>query len=312
MKRFFVVFLALAMVTFTTGAQQLTIGFVSPDQGASTQARVANKLEQVAKREGWKISISSATGSWEKMANIVEDYVSKKVSVIVIAMGQVNSLTPALQAAVKANIPVIAIDSEYTDLLTADILTNNWEMGAKISTYMVDRLNHKGNIIVFKFDQFYGTRYRGEILDTILSEEPDIKVLDTHFVPPTGFVEDAQSAMQAYLVKYGSKIDAVWCAYDDLAYGVSLAVKEKGFGPDDIFVVGIDGTDRNLRLIKSGTSPVVGTIIQPYDDAVEKAADLIKKLIIQKKSAKEVVGSVKVIYMSTPLITSANVDDYLK
>ena len=182
MKRFFGLLLALAVVTLSIGAQPVTIGFVSPDQGASTQARIANKLEQVAKQEGWKISVSSATGSWEKMANIVEDYVSKKVSVIVIAMGQSTSITPALEAAKKAKIPVLAIDSEFSDLLTADILTNNWEMGAKISTYLVDRLNHKGNIVAFKFDQFYGTRYRGEILDTILSEEPNIKVLDTHYI----------------------------------------------------------------------------------------------------------------------------------
>jgi ABC-type sugar transport system substrate-binding protein len=99
MKRFFGLLLALAVVTLSIGAQPVTIGFVSPDQGASTQARIANKLEQVAKQEGWKISVSSATGSWEKMANIVEDYVSKKVSVIVIAMGQSTSITPALEAA---------------------------------------------------------------------------------------------------------------------------------------------------------------------------------------------------------------------
>ena len=197
-------------------------------------------------------------------------------------------------------------------ILTADILTNNWEMGAKISTYLVDRLNHKGNIVAFKFDQFYGTRYRGEILDTILSEEPNIKVLDTHFIPPTGYLADTQAAMQAYLVKYGSKIDAVWCAFDDLAYGASLAIREKGFGPDDMFVVGIDGTDRNLKLIKSGTSPVVATVIQPFDSAVDKVVDLIKKLVIQKKTEKEAIGEVKVIYMDTPLVTSANVDDYLK
>ena len=311
MKRFFGLLLAFALVTLSVGAQPVTIGFVSPDQGASTQARVANKLEQVAKQEGWKISISSAAGSWEKMANIVEDYVSKKVSVIVIAMGQSTSITPALEAAKKAKIPVLAIDSEFSDLLTADILTNNWEMGAKISTYLVDRLNHKGNIVAFKFDQFYGTRYRGEILDTILSEEPNIKVLDTHFIPPTGYLADTQAAMQAYLVKYGSKIDAVWCAFDDLAYGASLAIREKGFGPDDMFVVGIDGTDRNLKLIKSGTSPVVATVIQPFDSAVDKVVDLIKKLVIQKKTEKEAIGEVKVIYMDTPLVTSANVDEYL-
>jgi hypothetical protein len=57
---------------------------------------------------------------------------------------------------------------------------------------------------------------------------------------------------------------------------------------------------------------VVATVIQPFDSAVDKVVDLIKKLVIQKKTEKEAIGEVKVIYMDTPLVTSANVDEYLK
>jgi ABC-type sugar transport system substrate-binding protein len=311
MKRSIAVFLALVVMATALGAQ-VTIGYVTANQGAVTQARVANRIEQMAKKEGWKITISNAAGSWEKMNNIVENYVSKKVDAIVVGMGQASSLTSSLQAAQKAGIPVIAIDNEYSDLFTADILTNNWEMGAKVATYLVDRLNHKGNIIVFKFDQFYGTRFRGKALDTVLSEEPNIKVLDVHYLPPAGFVEDAQSAMQAYLVKYGKQINAVWCAWDDPAYGVANAIKEKGFGPKDMFVVGIDGNERNLQLIKSKTSPIAATIVQPFEDATDKAIELIKKIVVQKQDPHDVIGEVKVIYMSTPLVTSANAAEYLK
>lgn len=311
MKKILAVFLALAVVGGSLAAQ-VTIGYVTANQGAVTQARASNTFEQLAKKEGWKVTVSNAAGSWEKMNNIVENYVSKKVNAIVLGMGQASSLASSLEAAKKAGIPVIAIDSEYSDLFTADILTNNWEMGAKVATYLVDRLNHKGNVIVFKFDQFYGTRFRGKALDTVLSEEPNIKVLDTHYLPPAGFVEDAQSAMQAYLVKYGDKINAVWCAWDDPAYGVANAIKEKGFGPKDMFVVGIDGNERNLQLIKSKTSPIAATIVQPFEDSAAKAVELIKKIVVQKRDPRDVVGDVKVIYMSTPLVTSANAAEYLK
>jgi ribose transport system substrate-binding protein len=311
MKKILAVFLALAVVGGSLAAQ-VTIGYVTANQGAVTQARASNTFEQLAKKEGWKVTVSNAAGSWEKMNNIVENYVSKKVNAIVLGMGQASSLASSLEAAKKAGIPVIAIDSEYSDLFTADILTNNWEMGAKVATYLVDRLNHKGNVIVFKFDQFYGTRFRGKALDTVLSEEPNIKVLDTHYLPPAGFVEDAQSAMQAYLVKYGDKINAVWCAWDDPAYGVANAIKEKGFGPKDMFVVGIDGNERNLQLIKSKTSPIAATIVQPFEDSAAKAVELVKKIVVQKRDPRDVVGDVKVIYMSTPLVTSANAAEYLK
>ncbi|HEY9595262.1 MAG TPA: substrate-binding domain-containing protein, partial [Spirochaetia bacterium] len=141
MKRLILVMVVVVLAAFAVGAEQITLGFVAANQGAVTQATVSNRLEKIAKAEGWRIFISNAAGSWEKMNNLVENYVSRKVDAIVIAMGQASSLQSSLQAAKNAGIPVIAIDSEYSDLMTADILTNNWEMGAKIATYLVDRLN---------------------------------------------------------------------------------------------------------------------------------------------------------------------------
>lgn len=312
MKKLILVLAIVALIVPQAMAKNVIIGFVASNQGAGTQARVSNKLQEIAKREGWKIFISNAAGSWEKMNNLVEDYVNRKVDVIITAMGKSSSLKSSFQAANNAGIPIIGIDSEYSNMLTADILTNNWEMGAKVATYVVDRLNHKGNIVVFKFDQFYGTRYRGKALDMVLSEEPNINVLEVHHLPPAGFVEDARRTMEAYLLKYGDKIDAVWCAWDDPAYGASLAIRAQGFKQKNMFVVGIDGNERNLKMIQSKTTPVAATILQPFEASTEKAAELVKKLIVQKKSAEDVIGAVKVIYMSTPLVTSANASNYLK
>jgi ABC-type sugar transport system substrate-binding protein len=288
------------------------IGFVAANLSAVTQARVAEKLESISKTNGWTMYTSNSAGSWENMNNLVENYVSKKVDLIVIAMGQANSLQSSLKAAKAAGIPVIGIDSEYSELLTADILTNNWEMGAKVATYLVDRLDHKGNIIVFKFDQFYGTRYRGKALDVVLTEEPNIKVLEVHHLPPAGFVEDAQKTMESYLLKYGDKINAVWCAWDDPAYGVSLAIKAAGYSQKDMFVVGIDGNERNLNMIFANNTPVVATIIQPFELSAVKVSELIQKIVVEKKSPESVIGAVRVIYMDTPLVTSANAAEYLK
>jgi ABC-type sugar transport system substrate-binding protein len=309
MKKILCILSMLLVVVMVWGVE---IGFVAANLSAVTQARVAEKLESISKTNGWTMYTSNSAGSWENMNNLVENYVSKKVDLIVIAMGQANSLQSSLKAAKAAGIPVIGIDSEYSELLTADILTNNWEMGAKVATYLVDRLDHKGNIIVFKFDQFYGTRYRGKALDVVLTEEPNIKVLEVHHLPPAGFVEDAQKTMESYLLKYGDKIDAVWCAWDDPAYGVSLAIKAAGYSQKDMFVVGIDGNERNLNMIFANNTPVVATIIQPFELSAVKVSELIQKIVVEKKSPESVIGAVRVIYMDTPLVTSANAAEYLK
>lgn len=309
MKKGFFVLLVILVASMTFA---VSVGFVAVNLSAVTQARVAEKLESLAGEKGWDVSTSNAAGSWEKMNNLVENYVNKKVDAIVLAMGKASSLQPSLEAAKAAGIPVFGIDCEYSDLLTGDILTNNWEMGAKIATYLVDRLNHKGNIIVFKFDQFYGTRYRGKALDVVLSEEPNINVLEVHHLPPAGFVEDAQKTMEAYLMKYGDKIDAVWCAWDDPAYGASLAIRTAGYKQEDIFVVGIDGNERNLQMINANNTAVAATIIQPFENSANIAVNLIEKIAVNGMTAEEAIGAVRVIYMPTPLVTSANASEYLK
>lgn len=309
MKKVILVLAILLLVSLAIGVE---IGFVAANLSAVTQATIAQNLEAISKVNGWTIYVSNSAGSWEMMNNLVENYVSKKVDLIVVAMGQASSLTSSLTAAKEAGIPVIGIDSEYSDLLTADILTNNWEMGAKMATYLVDRLNHKGNIIVFKFDQFYGTRFRGKALDVVLSEEPNITVLEEHHLPPAGFVEDAQRTMESYLLKYGDKIDAVWCAWDDPAYAVSLAIRAAGYTQKDMFVVGIDGNERNIGMIAANNTAVVATILQPFGDSSKIAAELIQKIVVEGKSPEEVIGTVRVIYMDAPLITSANAQQYLE
>lgn len=306
------VVLILAILLTVSVALSVEIGFVAANLSAVTQATIAEKLEAISKDNDWTIYVSNSAGSWETMNNLVENYVSKKVDLIVIAMGQASSLESSLTDAKEAGIPVIGIDSEYSDLLTVDILTNNWVMGSKIATYLVDKLNHKGNIILFKFDQFYGTRFRGKAIDMVLTEEPNINVLEVHHLPPAGFVEDAQRTMESYLLKYGDKIDAVWCAWDDPAYAVSLAIRAAGYSQDDMFVVGIDGSDRNIEMIAANNTAVVATILQPFGDSALIAADLINKIVVEGKSPEEVIGTVRVIYMDTPLITSANAQEYIK
>jgi ABC-type sugar transport system substrate-binding protein len=126
------VVLVLAIMLLVSLAFGIEIGFVAANLSAVTQATIAQNLEAISKTNGWTIYVSNSAGSWEMMNNLVENYVSKKVDLIVVAMGQASSLTSSLTAAKEAGIPVIGIDSEYSDLLTADILTNNWEMGAKM------------------------------------------------------------------------------------------------------------------------------------------------------------------------------------
>ncbi len=88
--------------------------------------------------------------------------------------------------------------------------------------------------------------------------------------------------------------------------------KAAGYSQEDMFVVGVDWSDRNIAMIAANNTAVVATILQPFGDSALIAADLINKIVVEGKSPEEVIGTVRVIYMDAPLIISANAQEYIK
>jgi ABC-type sugar transport system substrate-binding protein len=295
----------VAQISVSIAAKEITVGYVAANMTATSQVRVTNAFTAQSKAQGWKVATADAKGSWPALADQIENFVQMKVDVLVVAMSDLTSVKAAIATANKAKIPVISIDSGAAPGVIADITTDNYVMGSKISSFMVDKLGHKGNIIVFKFSEHHGTRKRGKALDMVLSENPEIKVLATHNLPPAGFMQDAQARMETYLTQFPGQIDAVWCPWDGPAMAVTMALQAARVGRDKTFVTGVDGEQATFDLIRSG-SPLVATVAQPFELMAARAVQLIDELVVKGKPASQVVPS-NTIYVDAPLVTPANV-----
>ena len=283
-------------------AGKIKVGFIATNFASESQARVANSFEKLAKQRGWDVVMLNSTGSIETQANQLENLVQMKVDAVVLAMSHPAEIRPSLDKAIKAGIPVITIDSGYVDGVVADITADNFVMGAKISTFLVDSLGGQGNIIVFKFEKHFGTRRRGKVLDQVLSEYPGIKVLAEYTVAGTKkFMEDTRSAMETYALRFGSQIDGVWCAFDQLAYAVSDVLQAHNL--KDVLVVGVDGNDETFRRIKAGT--MAATVAQPFEEMSAKAIELVERIAVKGMTPGEATSR-KIIYTDAPLIDKSN------
>ncbi|WP_324669102.1 sugar ABC transporter substrate-binding protein [Geochorda subterranea] len=298
--------LALAFPGFVAIAAGVEVGLAVANLGATSQARVAVEFEKVASSKGWTVITTNAAGSWSTFTSQMENLVSRRVRAIVVAMADLPSIQPAIDSALRANIPVVAIDSGYVPGIVVNITMNNFVAGAKVAQYLVDRLGGEGNVILFKFQQHFGTRQRGKIMDTVLTEYPRIKVLAQHELPPAGFVQDAQAAMENFLARYGDRIDAVFAPWDDPAAAIAQAIMAAGYKRDHMFVVGIDGTRQAYDMIRAGT-PFVATIAQPLEAYADEAVRIVEELVVHGKTKEQVTGGVPTIYLDAPLITPANV-----
>ncbi|MDR1978019.1 MAG: sugar ABC transporter substrate-binding protein [Synergistaceae bacterium] len=302
-----IVFMAAAVFCSGSGpasAGEVKVGFVATNFAAEAQARVAGRFEALAKEKGWSVQLLNSAGSIDTQASQLENLLQMKVDAVVLAMAHPLEVKPALDKLVEAGIPVVTIDSGYADGVVADITSDNFGVGAKMSSYLADTLGGKGNIVVIKFEKHQGSRRRGKVLDVVLSEYPGIAVLAEYSVVATKrFMDDTRSAMETYATRFGDQIDAVWCAFDQLGYVAGDVLAEK-LKDKKVVIVAADGNQETFRRIAAGS--MTATVAQPFEDMAQTAVDIVEKLIVEKKSADEATGGKKILYVETPLYDAAN------
>lgn len=306
MKKAISVVLAVAILVCATAAfaKDVKVGFVATNFSSESQARTAAQFEKIAAAKGWTAQILNSAGSIDTQATQIENLFQMKVDAVVLAMGHPLEIRPALEKLFEAKIPVITIDSGYVDGVVADITSDNFGVGAKMSTYLVDSLGGSGNIIVVRFEKHQGCRRRGKVMDAVLSEYPGINVLAEYSVVATKrFMDDTRSAMETYATQFGDKIDGVWCAFDQLGYAVGDVIAEKLGGKKPI-IVAADGNNETMRRIADGS--MTATVAQPFEVMADMAADLVEKIVVEGKSADEATGGRKIFYAETPLYDKSN------
>lgn len=293
-----------------TKKENPTIAWIHMNAAAQSEQRAKQGFDNYIKSKNynWEVSAVDSKGSGQTLASNIEDAVQRGVDAIIVSMADLRAAKAALTNAQKANIPVFAIDSGWTEGVIVDITSNNYVMSSKVSSYLIDQLGGKGNIIAFKMAEHHGVRKRGEILDIIAKENPDIKILESHNIDYGNFYQDTQRTMEDYLSRYGDQIDAVWAGWDEPAMAAAEAIKQAGYTRDQIKVVGIDGHPPAVEEMRNAKSPIVATVAQGFEIMGEKAANYIFEIVSNGKDPKDVIPSTT-IYVDTPLITEKNLPD---
>jgi ABC-type sugar transport system substrate-binding protein len=287
-----------ALVFVGTGfAQGITVGFIATNFSNEATARAANAFEKYAKAKGWTPIMLNSAGSVKTQGDQLQNLVQRKVKAIVLCQAHPLEVQDPLNEAFKAGIPVITIDSGYVDGVVADITADNFTMGAKISTFFMDSLGGKGNILV---------RRRGKVFDQVLTEYPGVKVLGEYTITsPQTYMADTRNAMETFVTKFKDQIDGVWCAFDTLAYVAGDVLQDHGI--KNVIVTGVDGNQETFNRIKEGK--MTATIAQPFEDMAAKAVELVEKIVVKKMSPAAAAPQ-KIIYMDAPLVDKSNIPTF--
>ena len=187
--------------------------------------------------------------------------IAAKPSGILISVADAAVLQPQIDAAINAGIPVITIDSDAAGSRRLFFIgTNNLQAGELGGKRLIEKLNGKGNVLVFTLAGQPNTEERLKGLKDALSVKPDIKILDV--IDIKGDPRAAFDKAQEVLPQTGpKKIDGFICLESASGKMVSDAIKRAN--TNDRVLVAFDVNQDTLDGIKSGT--IDSTIAQkPY------------------------------------------------
>jgi ribose transport system substrate-binding protein len=303
-----------AMRALLAGTALATLAFSA--QGASAQSKVAvitpylaqpgtqfyvEAFQAAAQGKDWEVNVIDTAGDVAAVISRMEDMVTQNVDAIVINVDP-TQVTAGLQAAADAGIPVIGMDAGSDPLLVTNVTSNGYAMAAETSTYIADRIDGEGNVVMFIFEAFPPVQVRGVVADAVFGNFPDITILDR--VTPDvsdGGIADSRAKMEAILAanpEPGS-IKAVWAAWDQPALGALQAIEAAGREGEGIVITGIDANPQAREAITAGGN-FEASVAQDFTGIGTAAADVVTRVL----AGEEIKQGV--IYVPTKLITAAN------
>lgn len=257
--------------------------------------------------QNMEVKIKTVKDDTEQQIRDIESLIEDKVDLLVISPNESKAVTPVVQKAYRAGIPVILVDRKIdTDDYTAFVGADNYQIGKEAAYYIANVLNGRGNVVEIR--GWSGStsdleRHKG-FVDGIKTF-PDIHIVAER---RGNFLKDEAERQMAMLLKTEIQIDLVFALNDPMALGTYNAlIKYSGKLP---FIVGIDalpGVGGGIQNIQNGIQDA--SFIYPTGG--DKVIDLAHRILNKEKFDKENIlytavvdkSNVRVIQLQTDKIS---------
>ena len=297
--------LATALAAAAIGATQAsaeTVALVTINQQALFFNQINDGAKQAADKAGAKLVIFNANNQAAAQNSAIEDYIAQKVDGIVLVAIDVNGVKPAITAAKKAGIPVVAIDARIPDGDNAAFIgVDNKGAGEEIGKYFVDYVKNKmGGAakvgIVGALNSFIQNQ-RLDGFKAAAKGAPGIKFLDT---VDGQNVQDIALTAAENLMTANPDMTALYATGEPALVGAISAVTSQQ-RTDKVKVFGWDLTAQAIKGIDEGW--IVAVVQQdPFQEGVAGVETILKL-----KKDEKVNPSIDI---PVTIVTKENVDKF--
>ena len=274
------------------GKKSLVIG-VSQCSDDIWRSKLNDELSLAARVEGVTLRFSSADDDSQKQMAQIRRFVSEGVDLLIVSPNQSHTITPAVEEAYDAGIPVILFDRKIdSHKYTAFIGADNVEIGRIMGHYMADFLNKKGQVV--EIPGLEGSspaddRHKG--FAEALAQYPGISLT---VAPYGGWLREGGFDAMEEVTARGIRPDAVFGQNDRMAQGAREALgspaKVAFFGvdalPEDGLQKVIDGELTASYLYPTRGDLVMELALNILRGAPFQRENLLESALVDSRNAR--------------------------
>lgn len=252
--------------------QPATIGATLLTRGHLFYRDLEDGLASAAAQRGYELVVTAAEFDLGRQTSQIEDFVARRVDVIVVCPVDSKGVGPAIRKANAAGIPVFTADiAAQEGEVVCHVASDNVAGGRLAGEYLATRLGGKGTIAVIDQPAITSVLDRVQGFREAIAQHPGLSIVAD--VNGQGVrdksLEAASDVLQAH-----PELDAVFGINDDSALGALDAARQ--FRRDRLLIVGYDATPPAADAIRRGTQLVADVVQDPRKigtTTIERIAD---------------------------------------
>ena len=223
------------------------------------------------------VNIKTVKDDTQQQVKDIEFFIEEKVDLLIISPNESSALTPVIEKAIAANIPVILLDRKIdTNNYTAYIGGDNYQLAKELALYVVGKLKGEGNIFIMRgWEGSTADKERYEGFSEIINKYPNIHIVGESY---GNFLTQTSEQEMAKFIGQDTPIDLVYAMNDPMAYGVHRAfTKSRKESP---FIIGIDalaGDSGGMKAIEDGVIDASFMYPTGGDKVMELAYKILNK-----------------------------------
>lgn len=266
----------------------LTIGFSISTLNNPAFVYLKDQIEEQAEENGAEIIVSDAQNDSAKQSNSIDDLIQKGVDAIIVNPVDSAAITPAVEAANSANIPVVTVDrsADGGEILSL-IVSDNVKGGEMAAQFLIDTLGEGAKVAMIEgIPGASATNERGEGFKRGAEGKLEIVASQNGDFDRAKSLTVTENILQAH-----PEIKGIFAQNDEAALGALEAVKAAK--RDDIIIIGFDGAEAAIESIDSGE--LDATIGQRFDEMARLSLEAVYNYYQGKDVEKEIFAPVELI-----------------